>query len=163
MTIDYLADYPHLIPTVAQWYHDEWGWYMPDKTLEEGIKNLEQTYLNKDQVPLMFVAHTDGKPQGVVQLKYHEMTIYPEKEHWLGGVYVAATHRGNGIARQKILQLLEKAKALGVNTLYLQTENLSGGLYRQLGWEPLEQVNYHGVEVLVMEKQLFLNHFSSGI
>jgi GNAT superfamily N-acetyltransferase len=82
------------------------------------------------------------------------MDIYPEKEHWLGGVFVAPEHRGEQIATGVIHKALEKAKALHVETLYLQTEYLDGGLYRRLGWRPLDRVNYHGLDVLVMEKKL---------
>ena len=70
---------------------------------------------------------------GVAQLKYREMDIYPEKEHWLGGVYASEKFRRKKIAENIIVRLIDIAKALGVKTLYLQTENLNGGLYRRLG------------------------------
>ena len=38
-----------------------------------------------------------------------------------------------------------------METLHLQTDDLSGGLYARLGWRPLERVHYIGREVLVME------------
>ncbi|MDB2356031.1 hypothetical protein N9V89_02245 [Pseudoalteromonas sp.] len=40
--------------------------------------------------------------------------------------------------------------------IHLQTEKLDGGLYKQLGWQPIEQVNNRGVEVLVMSKHIAL-------
>jgi GNAT superfamily N-acetyltransferase len=82
------------------------------------------------------------------------MDIYPEKEHWLGGVFVSSEYRGKKIASKIVIKLLSIAESLNVKSLYLQTENLNGGLYSLLGWQPLEQVNYHGVDVLVMEKRL---------
>jgi hypothetical protein len=39
-------------------------------------------------------------------------------------------------------------------TFYLQTERHDGGLYARLGWQPLEEVHYHGVDVLVMGNQV---------
>ena len=153
MKIEYLADNKNLLPTIAKWYFEEWGYLNKEKTLESEIKNL-QAYLNKDKIPLIMLAIADGELLGVAQLKYHEMSIYPEKTHWLGGVYVAKKHRGKGIAKQIILEIIRIAENLHVETLYLQTENLSGGLYHQMGWLPVEQVNYHGVNVLVMEKNI---------
>jgi len=91
---------------------------------------------------------------GVAELKFHEMDIYPEKEHWLGGVYVPVEHRGKGIASRLIRQAVRIARTLGVPTLYLQTEKLEGGLYASLGWVPVAQANNRGLDVLVMEKLL---------
>ena len=82
------------------------------------------------------------------------MDIYPEREHWLGGVYVSEKHRGNKIAEMIVLKIISVAEKLGVKKLYLQTENKSGGLYHHLGWRPLEEVNYRGIDVLVMENQI---------
>ncbi len=33
---------------------------------------------------------------------------------------------------------------------------MSGGLYRDPGWQAVEQVTYHGIKVLVMKKLLKL-------
>lgn len=153
MKLEYLADHPELLPIVAQWYFEEWGYLSEEKTLEQDIERL-QAYLNKDKLPLMLLAVEEGALLGAAQLKFREMSIYPEKEHWVGGVYVAEAHRGKGIARQILLALIAIAKSLKVETLYLQTEHLNGGLYGRMGWTPIEQVNYRGIEVLVMEKDI---------
>lgn len=153
MKLEYLADHRELLPIIGQWYFEEWGYLSEGKTLEQDIQRLH-IYLNKDKVPLMLLAIEDGTLLGAAQLKFREMSIYPEKEHWVGGVYVAEAHRGKGIARQILSELIAIAKSLGVETLYLQTENLGGGLYRRMGWTPIEQVNYRGIDVLVMEKHI---------
>lgn len=153
MKLEYLADKEDLLPTVAKWYFEKWGCLDEGNTLDKDMKKL-QVYLNKDRIPLMLLATDANEALGVVQLKFHEMSIYPEKTHWLGGVYVAKEHRGRGIARQIILELILIAEKLNVKILHLQTEDLTGGLYREMGWRPIEQVNYHDVEVLVMERKL---------
>lgn len=153
MKLEYLADHPELLPTVAQWYFEEWGYLSEEKTLEQDIQRL-QIYQNKDKVPLMLLAIQDGELLGAAQLKFREMSIYPEKEHWVGGVYVAEAHRGKGIARQILVALIAIAKSLKIETLYLQTEHLDGGLYGRMGWMPIEQVNYRGIDVLVMKKSI---------
>ena len=153
MKLNYLAHAPQFIPVIAKWYFDEWA-YLKECSLIESFTEDIYTYLNTGRIPLMLVAVENESALGVVQLKYREMTIYPEKEHWLGGVYVAKDHRSKKVAEQMILKLIETAKSLGVKTLHLQTEHLDGGLYCQLGWEPLEQVNYRGIDVLVMELKL---------
>jgi GNAT superfamily N-acetyltransferase len=153
MTIKYLADYELFIPIIAQWYIDEWGSYLGHTSLEEEAEKLK-VYLHRNRLPLMVIALEYREIIGVAQLKFYEMEIFPDKKHWLGGVYVAPSHRGRGVARQLVEACITKAKTLEVETLYLQTEDRSGGLYRRLGWEPLEEVNYKGSDVLVMKKDL---------
>ena len=80
--------------------------------------------------------------------------MFPDKEHWLGGVYVAASHRGQGYGSQIIEQIVKMAPKYGVETLHLQTEALDGGLYARLGWTPCAHVISRGLDVLVMEQQL---------
>lgn len=151
MEMDFLANNIDTIPVIAKWYFDEWGYLPEENTIEKVKKNL-QVYLNTDKIPLMIVAKNEKEILGTAQLKYREMSIYPEKEHWLGGVYVSKNHRGKRIAERIILEIIFNAKKLGVHKLYLQTENISGGLYRRMDWKPVEHVNYRGNNVLVMEK-----------
>jgi len=153
MKIELLAENKNRLPTIAKWYFEEWGYLNKDKTLDKEIEKL-QSYLNWNKIPLMLLAIDNDELLGVAQIKYHEMSIYPHKKHWLGGVYVSKKHRGKGIAKQIVLEIIVKAKKLNIRKLYLQTEILSGGLYRQIGWIPIEQVNYQSIDVLVMEKSI---------
>ena len=153
MQIKYLEHCQQTIATIAEWYFNEWGYLKKDSSVESFAQNI-QTYLNTDKIPLMLIAVENNEAVGAMQLKYREMSIYPDKEHWLGGVYVSENHRGKNIAEQMIKKLIDVAQSLDVKTLYLQTEQLDGGLYRKLGWQAIEQVNYRGIDVLVMEKRL---------
>jgi len=153
MELELLADNKKAIPIIANWYFEEWGHLKEGNTLAKFTESLGD-YLNADKIPLIVLALEAGEVLGVAQLKYREMDIYPEKEHWLGGVYVAKTHRGKKIAEKVIGELVLIAQKLGVQTLHLQTQHPSGGQYTRLGWKPIEKVNYHGVDVLVMEKNL---------
>ncbi|MCP3668873.1 MAG: GNAT family N-acetyltransferase [Gammaproteobacteria bacterium] len=149
MDLVLLAEREDAIPKVANWYFDEWG-YLGKDSDPEGVAKKIRKFLNRDKIPLMVIAIEKGEVIGAAQLKYREMDIYPEKEHWLGGVYVAAAHRNKGIGAQLVGEIVEIARRLDVSTLHLQTERLDGGLYGSLGWAPIEKVNYHGVDVLVM-------------
>ena len=151
--LDFLANHPQFIPTLADWYFKEWGYLTKDNSLEKVTAKLQE-YLNTDKIPLILLAIEAGEMVGAVQLKYHEMTIYPEKEHWLGGVYVRPDYRGQRIAEKMIHSILSIAAKLGVDTLHLQTQRLDGGLYQGLGWKPIEQIIYRGIRVLVMEKKI---------
>lgn len=89
------------------------------------------------------------------QLKFHERTERPERLHWLGGVYVHPAHRGRGLAEHIIAELLARGRALGVRDIYLQTEADDGGLYRRLGWAPLESLQHAaGMPVRIMVRSV---------
>ncbi|WP_444924535.1 GNAT family N-acetyltransferase [Microbulbifer sp. DLAB2-AF] len=153
MELQLLAENKQALPIVAEWYFTEWGYLRESNSLAKTRESLSD-YLNTDKIPLLVIAVDSGAILGAAQLKYCEMTIYPEKEHWLGGVYVSKSHRGKKIAEAIIDRIISLAEQLGVSKLYLQTEHLDGGLYSCLGWNPIEKVTYCGLEVLVMEREL---------
>jgi len=153
MRFTFLADQPDALATIAQWYFDAWGYRVAGSSVDR-IKARLQQALNRDRAPLLVLALDDEAIVGVAELKIREMDIYPELEYWLGGVYVPPPHRGKTIASRAVGRVVELAQSFGIETLHLQTEKLDGGLYGRLGWRPLAQVNYRGLDVLVMEKRL---------
>ena len=153
VVIKYLADHPEFIPQIATWYFNAWGHHESDNSMEKIAARLN-TKLNRARVPIPIVAIVDGKLLGTAQLKAHEMEIYPDREFWLGGVYVDESARNQRIAQQLTHRIEEIARHLGIHELFLQTARLDGGLYAKSGWIPMEQVKYHSVQVLVMHKVL---------
>lgn len=149
-----LSEAPHLLPQVAQWYFDTWGRQVPGVDLDDELVRLE-VFLQQDELPLLLLAMQDQQPVAAAQLKFHERTERPERLHWLGGVYVCESQRGNGLAARLIEELMTRGRGLGVRDVYLQTERSDGGLYRRLGWKPLEmQVHASGVPVRIMQRTL---------
>lgn len=55
-----------------------------------------------------------------------------------------------------ILRATDKARELGVKTLYLHTRDRAG-LYLRLGWEEIERTVYYEHEVAIMKKDLRLH------
>lgn len=148
-----LADRPAAVPLVAEWYFREWGYLNPASTLEKVADRLGSS-MNRDAIPLVMLAVMGDQVIGSAELKYREMAIYPEKEHWLGGVFVVPEHRGKGVAARLIDAVVETARIVGVDLLHIQTERLDGGLYLKLGWQRTGQVCYRGLDVLVMQRKL---------
>jgi GNAT superfamily N-acetyltransferase len=154
MQFEFLINRRDAIPTIGRWYHQEWGFRLRGDTEEQCINALND-YLGSDKIPFILVATDQEEILGAAQLKFREMEdIFPEKEHWLGGVFVAPEHRGHRIGSRLAQEIAERAPSYGVRTLHLQTERLDGGLYRRLGWQPVTQVDNHGLNVLVMERQV---------
>lgn len=153
MQYQLLADRPDAIPIVGRWLYEEWGRSIKGNTVEKACDRIRQR-VSKDHLPLHILAVENGVVVGFAALKLREMDIYPEREHWLGSVYVPPEHRGNGIATFLIQTVVSLAPRYGVSILSLQTEREDGGLYTRLGWVPVERVRYHGVDVVVMERHL---------
>lgn len=149
-----LSDRPDLLPVVAGWYFQEWGGHVPGLRLLDEQQRLE-VFLHGDELPLLLIALDGDVPVAAAQLKFHERTERPERLHWLGGVYVDPAHRGRGLAEKVIAELLARGRALGVRDIYLQTEADDGGLYRRLGWGPLESVQHAaGMPVRIMVRSV---------
>lgn len=132
-----LADHPEAAERVAQWYFNQWG-RLAGKTMEVTLEQV-QNYRNRDRIPLIVVALNEDAVIGAAQLKIREMEQFPDREHWLGGVYIDAAYRGHSVASQLVQHVVVRAHALGVGVLHLQTERLDGGLYARLGWNARER------------------------
>lgn len=153
LTFKYLADCQHLINQLANWFYHEWGLRNPDLSVDVIQKNLKQR-LNRDRLPLTFVAFRDGDPVGSASLKIREMEIYPQYLHWLGTVYVLPEFRDQGIGSQIVSHALSEAERLGnINDLYLYTPDRER-FYTKFGWQTLEKPFYHGQEVVVMKRMI---------
>lgn len=154
LEFQFLADRPDTIDIVSRWYFDEWGYLVQGDSIE-AAKDRVLGYTNRDKIPFMLVALEQDECVGAVQLKYREMArAFPDKKHWLGGLYVAKHLRGRRYGTSLVEQVVKLAPDFGVQTLYLQTESLDGGLYAQLGWTPCTRATNHGLDVLVMERHL---------
>lgn len=150
MKMALLADHPEAAERVGGWYWDQWG-QVAGESLEDSIARTE-TFMSREGPPMIVLARDDEQDEwlGAAQLKFREMSLYPEFEHWLGGVYVPESARGRGVGSRLVDEVMSRARAAGIERLYLQTERLDGGFYRRHGFEPVKDVVYNGVHVLVM-------------
>jgi len=72
----------------------------------------------------------------------------------LGSVFVEANSRGEKIASRLSQRVVEMAKLLQLPHLYLQTIDLEGGLYADLGWEAIGEFTHRDERALLMLKRL---------
>ena len=105
-------------------------------------------------IPVPVLAVEAEKILGVVQLKLHEMDICPERESWMGSLFVEPKYRGKGIDSALANKIVTIAADFGIKELYLQTEAVDGGLYQQLGWHSIKTVRSRGVDVTVMVRKI---------
>lgn len=153
LKFSYLADSPELVPQIIRWWHSSWADRMgPDLARSE--QQLREN-LSVDSLPLHIVAFVDGEAAGSAALKEQELgSLYPDRQNWLGSVFVAEAFRGRGIASALSRQVIVLAKARLMRRLHLQTTSLDGGLYARLGWQPVERFEYRGEQTLLMQRPL---------
>jgi N-acetylglutamate synthase-like GNAT family acetyltransferase len=138
MSIRNLADCPNHIPQIAQWFFNEWGYQVPGNSVEATVSRLESK-LNLDKAPLLLILEEGGKAMGVGALKIREMKEFPEREYWLGDVFIAPAARGKGCGSRLADAVAEQALRLGIKHLWLQTDDQQS-LYSRLGWKEVETV-----------------------
>ncbi len=145
----YLADHPSAIPTLAQWHFQQWSYLHENDSVERRVAELSGQ-LAKRKIPTCFVARDGEKILGSASLIVSDMDTRPELTPWLASVYVDAKERGRGIGTALVRRVVEEAKALGVETLYLFTPDRES-FYARMGWTTIEKTIYHNEHVTIMK------------
>lgn len=152
VTIAPLVERPDLAAQVAAWGFAEWGHLNPGETLKQRVIRIEGK-MNVDRVPIAFVALDDrGGIVGTASLIFDDLEGDP-RNPWLASVYVPPEQRKKGIASALVQTVEDAARRLGYTRLYLFTST-APKLYADLGWRPLEQRDYRGDHIQIMDKTL---------
>ena len=152
MNIEYLAYHKEVIPTLAQWFYEEWAYLHPDRTLAD-VERLISERANTNRIPVALVALEGKELLGTVCLKVHDMDTRLDLTPWLAGLYVSAPRRRQGIGAALVSAIEKTAHDLGVEKLYLYTPE-SEGFYSRFGWHVKERTEYHGYPVTLMQKEI---------
>jgi predicted N-acetyltransferase YhbS len=150
--IGYLADHPEHVPALAALMLEEWRALTPGLTLARREAMLREQ-LNRDTLPIAWVAHEGGRPLGTAALRARDVAERPELGPWLGAVYVVPDGRGRGIGAALCAAVEERARALGHETLYLATVGMEAW-YLSLGWEVWEEHRWGDLVGTIMRKRL---------
>jgi GNAT superfamily N-acetyltransferase len=148
MSIEYLADRPEFIPTLARWHYQEWASLRLGDSVEARIARLS-SWSGHGQIPLTVVAISDGELLGSASLVEHDMDNRPELYAWLAGVFVTPEYRRQGIGAALVRRIVGEAISLHIPKLYLYTLK-SISFYADLGWSLMEHAVYRGKEVSIM-------------
>jgi GNAT superfamily N-acetyltransferase len=150
MRIEYLADHPEVLPVLARWHHEQFGYLNPGGSLTRVEAHL-RTHTGRRQVPTTVVALRGEEPLGSASLVASDMETRPEAGPWLASVYVAAPYREQGIGSALVKRIEAEAEALGFGAIYLYTPD-KAAFYRRRGWSILDREHYRGTDVVVMTK-----------
>jgi predicted N-acetyltransferase YhbS len=152
MRIVPLVERPDLVEQVSAWGFAEWGHLNPGQTLEERTVRIRGK-MNVDRVPIAFVAlDEEDRIAGTASLIFDDLEGDP-RNPWLASVFVPPEYRKKGIASALVRTVEDAARRLGYSRLYLFTSS-APTLYAGLGWRALEQRDYRGEHIQVMDKSL---------
>ena len=130
--ISHLIEHPEYIPQLAQWLFEQWGPILDEQTPRDRIAKL-QTHLNRDELPMAWVAHAHGQLLGTAALRVHDLEGREDLTPWLGGVFVGSHFRGQGIGAALCATVEDEARLRATQTLYLFTLDKQAW-YSRLGW-----------------------------
>jgi GNAT superfamily N-acetyltransferase len=151
MEIRLLADVPAAIPALAEWFHAEWHHY-DGRSIAE-IEAQLRDCLNRDALPITFLALSDSEVIGTVTLDTSDLLHYDHLSPWLASLYVLPSHRREGVGRALVMHLDAFALERGILPIYLWTPG-STRLYEECGWKVLCRDVYSGLSITLMRRAL---------
>jgi len=150
--IEYLADHPEHINTVAEWIYDQWT-DKNKKTLSDVIESFKKR-CKKDEIPLTLIALSDSTCVGTVTLYENDLETRKDLKPWLGSLYVESSYRRQGIGGKLTQKSIDVTRQLGFNKLYLRTED-KADYYSKRGWDFVSYAHDEkGVKTQVFKYQL---------
>jgi N-acetylglutamate synthase-like GNAT family acetyltransferase len=139
--ISYLIEHPEYIPQLAQWLFEQWDSILSKETPEARIKKLT-AQMNRDRLPIAWVAHANRQLLGTAALRVHDLEGREALTPWLGGVFVGSHFRGQGIGAALCATMEHEARSREIQTLYLFTLDKQAW-YSRLGWTVLGPCVWH--------------------
>ena len=150
--IKYLCEYPQAIPALAQIWYDSIGQkWRPDIALTE-VERRFNTHLNKDALPLSYLAFDGEIPIGMSSLRSDDGLLNSKLFPWLGSLCVKENYRKRGIGKLLVQIIKEKAHKMGFRKIYLFTfEQKVADWYADIGWKEIEKSTFQDKPVIIME------------
>ncbi len=138
-----------VIESIATWYLEEWN--IP---IEKSVEKLNNICGDPLQIHLIMTMDTEiigtGGIHNHVSLIDRKPDLHIYKK-WLALVYTKPEYRRKGLGAKLCVELTLQAKSIGINDLYLFTHTAES-LYRRLGWEEIERINFNERDIVLMKK-----------
>jgi GNAT superfamily N-acetyltransferase len=148
ISIELLADHPHLIREVAEIRWREWGQPQGPEDLNGWIAVTTQE-AGRDHLPVTWVAIDEsGRALGSVALDDFDIDERRDRSPWVVGVIVDAHHRGLGIGSQLMQTLESWAHQHGIAQAWVATGGRAVDFYQKCGWQTAENIPRPSGEVV---------------
>ena len=111
--------------------------------------------LNRDSIPITFVAYRNSDLIGSVSLDLSDLPLFDHLSPWLASLYVQTPFRGQGVGRALVHHLQSFALSRGIGRLYLWTAG-STQFYERCGWVEFASATHRSRPIKLM-------HFSNEL
>ena len=142
-----LADHPEAVSILTDWFVAQWPDYFAQRTPADIAQDFHAE-ANRNTIPLRLLAFVNGEMAGTICLREHAIQNLPEYRPGLGGLFVAAHHRGRGIGSELVQAGMQVAWSQGYERVYATTL-AARGILERLDWKLIRQFS-HGDEQLML-------------
>ena len=116
--------------------------------------NLYAESLSSKGLPIVLVALENDAFIGTASLiADDELPNATEPGPWVAAVFVAPSHRHQGVGSSLVMELHERAAMVGIAEIFLYTET-GASWYESMGWTSLRQAHLSGHDVTVMSHRV---------
>ncbi len=144
-----------LLPIIANWWYQEFGYLNPERTMVEASEELI-TFLNTDRLPVCYLLLKNNNLVGTASLTAIDIESYDSVSPWLASVIISPQYRGQGMGTLLVQEVMKAAKKLHAGHWYLYTPDRES-FYERMGWEKIDKTDYNGVTGVIM-KSPYINH-----
>jgi GNAT superfamily N-acetyltransferase len=155
VSIDLLADNPHLIPAIGEIRWKEWG-HPPEPEKLDWWVDITAREAGRDNLPVTWVAIDQrGQAMGAVGLGQFDIEERRDRSPWVLGMIVQEQYRGIGIG-SKLMKVLDVwAYHHGHTQAWVATGGRAVHFYQKCGWKLSEMINRSSGEVMsILTKSL---------
>ncbi len=149
--LDWLAHHPQHCDTFAGWIHQQFHYEYAEQPLTDWQREFADGQTSGDWKGL--IALDGDQLLGGAALAKADLARRPDLGPWLACVFVTPLTRGQGLAEQLIEGICAQAKANGVATLYLHTQD-KRDYHAKRGWAVLERFQAWDKEQWLMVRNL---------
>lgn len=152
----------HWVPCRSSWYHTNIDKMVPcsmGELLRKLVRRRDDERFSwrrlSKQPPSRLVAFDSNEIVGTIILRESEGETLLEHQPELGGLYVAESHRGQGVGTELVQAGMKLARKQGYSEISATTVRAAGILNR-LGWEFIKTVQYPDGEVSLYRCKLWM-------
>lgn len=150
MQIDYLANHPNLISTIATWYVKTWGKFCKNPSIRHATTRL-LNHLNIDRPNLCFLYFRNHKLVGTASLTEKDIPNNEIFSPCLSNLFVPEPYRRQKIGENLIEYVKQQAKNLGFKKIYLYTTDATVyRWYQKLNWEIIKEDVVKGCDIKIV-------------
>ncbi len=149
LKIHFLKEQSEFFSEVAEIIFEQWGHKIPGNRIEDTKEKLEG-FLNDDRIPFTMICLQEKKLIAFYNVMLFDPPARADLSPWFGSLYVQPCSRGMGIGSKLVQHAVDTVKLLKIKNFYLCTPNKQR-MYARLGWFPIDEVDFRGEKVTVME------------